>query len=120
VPFLDQDLVELMAVCPPHLMAAQRGSAILKDIARELLPAEIVDRPKGYFPVRATTQLDGPVLDMVRDALRSATATSRGLLRRDYVAVLLDAPNANMTRVGGNTLWDIAVLEMWLQQHHTS
>jgi hypothetical protein len=23
-----------------------------------------------------------------------------------------------MTPVGGNTLWDIAVLEMWLQQHN--
>jgi asparagine synthase (glutamine-hydrolysing) len=118
VPFLDQDLVGLMVACPPHLKAAQQGKAIVNDIARDLLPAEIVDRPKGYFPVPATTQLDGPVLDLVRDTLRSATATSRGLLRCDFVTMLLEAPNANMTRVGGNALWDIAVLAMWFQKHH--
>jgi asparagine synthase (glutamine-hydrolysing) len=60
------------------------------------------------------------VLDMVRDHLRSPAATSRGLWRRDYLDTLLAAPNAHMTPAGGNVLWDIAVLEMWLQQHGIS
>jgi asparagine synthase (glutamine-hydrolysing) len=117
VPFLDQDLVELVAACPPELKSAQGGKAVLKDIGREMLPAEVVDRPKGYFPVPALTRLDGDVLDMMRAALSSAAARRRGILRPGYVASLLDDPNGHTTKVGGNELWHIGMLELWLQQH---
>ncbi|MEU4746055.1 asparagine synthase-related protein, partial [Actinosynnema sp. NPDC023658] len=117
VPFLDQDLVELVAACPPEHKSGQGGKAILKDIGREVLPPEVVDRPKGYFPVPALTRLDGDVLDMVRDALGSTAARQRGVLRPDYVSSLLDDPNGHRTKVGGNELWQVGVLEMWLQQH---
>ncbi|MFP3632295.1 asparagine synthase-related protein, partial [Burkholderia sp. SIMBA_045] len=53
VPFLDQDLVELAAACPPGLKTSQGGKGILKNLGRRLLPKEVVDRPKGYFPVPA-------------------------------------------------------------------
>ncbi len=117
VPFLDQDLVTLAAACPPQLKAGQGGKAILKDVARQLLPAEVIDRPKGYFPVPALTRLDGPVLDLVREALTTPAARSRGLFRREHVDALLTDPNRRFTRVGGNALWEIGLLEMWLQQH---
>ncbi|MFL6124011.1 N-acetylglutaminylglutamine amidotransferase [Actinophytocola sp.] len=117
VPFLDQDLVELAAACPPELKAGQGGKLILKDIGRELLPAEVIDRPKGYFPVPALTRLDGTVLDMLRSALSSTAARQRGVLRPDYVNTLLDEPNGHITKVGGNELWHVGVLEMWLQRH---
>ncbi|MGM1064600.1 N-acetylglutaminylglutamine amidotransferase, partial [Saccharothrix sp. Mg75] len=111
VPFLDQDLVELVAACPPELKSGQGGKAVLKDIGREVLPPEVVDRPKGYFPVPALTRLDGPVLDMVGSALRSSAARQRGLLRPDYVDALLRDPNGHATKVGGNELWYVGVLE---------
>ena len=117
VPFLDQDLVELAAACPPEHKSGQGGKAVLKDIAREVLPAEVVDRPKGYFPVPALTRLDGEVLDMVRTALSSGAARRRGVLRPDYVQALLDDPNGHSTKVGGNELWQVGVLELWLQHH---
>ncbi|GAA3463060.1 N-acetylglutaminylglutamine amidotransferase [Saccharothrix longispora] len=117
VPFLDQDLVELVAACPPGLKADQGGKGVLKDIGRELLPVEVVDRPKGYFPVPALTRLDGAVLDLAVDALRSPAARRRGVLRPDYVDSLLAGPNDHVTKVGGNELWHVGVLEMWLQQH---
>jgi asparagine synthase (glutamine-hydrolysing) len=117
VPFLDQDLVALAAACPPGLKSGQGGKAVLKDIARELLPPEVIDRPKGYFPVPALTRLDGPVLDLVRGALEAPAARNRGLFRRDHVDALLADPNGRFTRVGGNALWEVGLLEMWLQQH---
>jgi asparagine synthase (glutamine-hydrolysing) len=117
VPFLDQDLVELAAACPPEFKAGQGGKGILKDLGRELLPTEVVDRPKGYFPVPALTRLDGDVLEMVRSALDSPAARQRGLLRPDYVEALLGDPNGHITKANGNELWHIGVLELWLQQH---
>ncbi|SDF40172.1 asparagine synthase (glutamine-hydrolysing) [Lentzea fradiae] len=117
VPFLDQDLVELVAACPPELKADQEGKGLLKDIGREMLPLEVVDRKKGYFPVPALTRLDGEVLGLLRDAMSSPAARGRGLFRRDYVDALLADPNGHATKAGGNELWHLGVLEMWLQQH---
>ncbi|MFI9811480.1 N-acetylglutaminylglutamine amidotransferase [Saccharothrix variisporea] len=115
VPFLDQDLVELAAACPPELKSAQGGKAILKDIGRELLPTEVVDRPKGYFPVPALVRLEGDVLDLIVSAVRAGR--HRGLLRPDYVDHLLGDPNGHVTKAGANELWQIGVLELWLQHH---
>ncbi|MEU7481559.1 N-acetylglutaminylglutamine amidotransferase [Lentzea sp. NPDC042327] len=117
VPFLDQDLVELVAACPPELKSDQDGKGILKDIGRDLLPHDVVDRKKGYFPVPALIQLDGEVLDLLRSTMTSPAARGRGVLRREYVDGLLADPNGQATKAGGNELWHLGVLEMWLQQH---
>ena len=61
VPFLDHELVELAASCPPRLKTAHGGKGVLKEAARRVIPAEVIDRPKGYFPVPALTHLEGPV-----------------------------------------------------------
>jgi len=116
VPFLDHELVEIAAACPPGLKLAQGGKGILKDIGRELLPVEVVDRPKGYFPVPAISHLEGPVLEMVSDALTSQAARDRGLFREKEVERLLADPNAHLTPLDGNRLWQLALLEMWLQR----
>jgi asparagine synthase (glutamine-hydrolysing) len=117
VPFLDHDVVELAASCPPELKAPGDGKLLLKELGRELLPGEIIDRPKGYFPLPALTELQGPVLTLIRDTLNSREARSRGLFRRDYLDNLLDEPNGRRLPTGGNELWQVAVLELWLQDH---
>ncbi|MBT1672312.1 N-acetylglutaminylglutamine amidotransferase [Curtobacterium flaccumfaciens] len=116
VPFLDQDLVALAAACPPELKAADGGKGVLKAIGRRLLPAGVVDRPKGYFPVPAVRNLDGEVFTVARDALLGPEARARGLVRPEAAAALLRDPRRYRTRVGGTTLWLLAVLELWLQR----
>jgi asparagine synthase (glutamine-hydrolysing) len=117
VPFLDQDLVELAAACPPELKTAEGGKGVLKDLARTLLPAELIDRPKGYFPVPALRHLEGPLLRLVTDALYSPEAKSRGLFQPAYVEGLLREPNEHRTPAGYHKLWQLGVLELWLQAH---
>ena len=117
VPFLDHDLVELAATCPPHLKTAHEGKGVLKQAARQVIPADVIDRPKGYFPVPALTHLEGPYLDLVRDALYAPAAKERGLFRPEAVERLLSDPNGKLTPLRGNELWQIALLELWLQKH---
>ncbi|WP_282945090.1 N-acetylglutaminylglutamine amidotransferase [Cellulomonas endometrii] len=116
-PFLDHELVELAAACPPELKAGGGGKGVLRAVARRMVPADVIDRPKGYFPVPAVTHLDGPVLDLVRDALTSRVARERGLLRAEAVDRLLADPDGFRTRTGVNPLWQVGVLELWLQEH---
>ncbi|WP_433826500.1 N-acetylglutaminylglutamine amidotransferase [Actinoplanes sp. CA-015351] len=115
VPFLDHELVEFAAVCPPEVKLAQGGKGVLKDAARGLVPDEVIDRPKGYFPVPGIRHLEGPMLEKVRDALHATAARDRGLFRTEYTDALLADPNTPRTTLGANQLWQLALLEMWLQ-----
>jgi asparagine synthase (glutamine-hydrolysing) len=114
VPFLDHELVELAAACPPELKLADGGKGVLKAASRGIVPDEVIDRPKGYFPVPAIRHLSGPLLDDVRDALSSRSANARGLFRKEYVDELLADPNTQRTTLGANALWQLGLLELWL------
>ncbi len=115
MPFLDHELVELAGRLPAADKLADGGKGILKSIARRLVPPEVVDRPKGYFPVPILKHIDGPVLAMVREALHSRAARERGLFRPSVVASLLESPADHLTPLRGSRLWQVALLELWLQ-----
>ena len=88
---------------------------MLKDASRALLPAEVIDRTKGYFPVPGIRHLDGEVLDMVRDALTNdaaagARAVPAGNRRGAAGRAQRDPHHAGRQRVVA-----VGVLEMWLQ-----
>ena len=116
VPFLDHELVELAASCPPELKLADGGKGVLKSAARGLLPAQVIDRPKGYFPVPGIRHLEGELLTLVREALTNRAARERGLFQASYVDSLLAEPNALRSNLGSNALWQVGLLELWLQE----
>ena len=96
---------------------AQGGKGVLKEVGRRVIPSEVIDRPKGYFPVPAITHLDGPVLTLVKDALTDPSAVERGLWDAQQVDRLLADPDGHHTPLKGNVLWQLALLELWLQEH---
>jgi asparagine synthase (glutamine-hydrolysing) len=118
VPFLDHELIELAARIPASEKLREGGKGILKDVARRVIPHEVIDRPKGYFPVPALKYLDGPFLDMAREALTNERARSRGLFRKEYLDTLFANPKEHITPLRGSELWQVALLELWLQQHN--
>ncbi len=115
VPFLDHELVELAGRMPSAIKLADGGKGVLKAVARQVIPSEVIDRPKGYFPVPALKYIQGPYLQMVRDALESRAARERGLFDRGYLERLYAAPTEHITPLRGSELWQVALLEMWLQ-----
>ncbi len=54
---------------------------------------------------------------MVKDILNQPAARERGLFQRDYVNTLLQNPEAHITPLQGSKLWQVALLEFWLQTH---
>ncbi|QHC59961.1 N-acetylglutaminylglutamine amidotransferase [Rathayibacter sp. VKM Ac-2760] len=117
VPFLDHEFVDLVGTIPPELKLADGGKGILKRAVRGTVPDEVIDRTKGSFPVPAIRQLEGPYLERVRAALSDPAARRRGLFDQASVDSLLADPNSTRTRLGSNELWQLALLEMWLQEH---
>ena len=115
VPFLDHEVVELAARIPAELKVRDGGKYILKEASRGLVPDEVIDRPKGYFPVPALKYLRGPFYDFVRDVLDAKAARERGLFNRPYIDRLLADPEGELTPKGHSKLWQVALLECWLQ-----
>lgn len=116
VPFLDHELVELAARIPDEYKLCDDGKCVLKAIGRRIIPSEVIDRPKGYFPVPALKYLRGHVLETVRDLLHSRKARERQLFQRTYVDELLTSPDEHITPLRGSKLWQVALLELWLQE----
>ncbi|MBV9237065.1 MAG: N-acetylglutaminylglutamine amidotransferase [Xanthobacteraceae bacterium] len=117
VPFLDHEVVELAACIPADLKVRDGGKYILKQASRGIVPDAIIDRKKGYFPVPSLRYLRGPFLEYVRDILESPAARDRGIFNRGYVDRLLSDPEGELTPKGHSKLWQVAVLEAWLQSH---
>jgi asparagine synthase (glutamine-hydrolysing) len=117
-PFLDHELVELVAAMPPHLKLSSGGKHALKLIARGLLPDAVIDRPKGYFPMPALKYVRGPFLEFMRSLLDSRACRERGLFQREAVERLLAAPDApqHFTPILGSKLWQLAAFELWMQR----
>ncbi len=118
VPFLDHDLVELAARIPARHKVAEGGKYVLKEAGRQVIPAAVIDRPKGYFPVPALKYIRGDYLEFVRDVLDHPKARERGLFQRHWLDTLLKEPEAHITPLRGSKLWQAALLELWLQTHN--
>jgi asparagine synthase (glutamine-hydrolysing) len=115
VPFLDHELVELCARIPPQHKVSNGGKYVLKEFARSVIPEKVIDRPKGYFPVPALKYLRGEYLEFVRNVLNQTSARQRELFNPAYVAALMEEPEAHTTPLKGSKLWQVALLEAWLQ-----
>lgn len=117
VPFLDHELVELAGRIPAEHKIRDEGKGVLKAAARRVIPSAVIDRPKGYFPVPALKYIQGPYLDFVRDALDSQRARERDLFQRDALDTWLAEPDRHITPLRGSKLWQVALLELWMQTH---
>ena len=118
VPFLDHELVEFAARIPAEHKLADGGKGILKALGREIIPREVIDRPKGYFPVPALKYFRGAYLDFVREILLSPGVKQRAVFNPAYVDRVLADPDAHITPLRGARLWQMALLGHWLTLHN--
>ena len=52
----------------------------------------------------------------MRDALHASAARDRALFDPAWVARLLAESNEHLTTLQGNSLWQLGLLELWLQK----
>jgi asparagine synthase (glutamine-hydrolysing) len=116
VPFLDHELVELAHQIPYQLKVKEGGKYLLKQVARKLIPNQVIDRPKGYFPVPGLRNMQGPYLELAKQVFARPEARSRGLFNMEYIDAMLATPERQLCRFGSR-LWQVTLLELWLQLH---
>jgi asparagine synthase (glutamine-hydrolysing) len=118
MPFLDHELAEFAAAIPAKYKYPDGGKLILRDIAGNIIPDEITGRPKGYFPVPALRYIRDDFLELLKEKIDSHISRQRDIFKRNYLNKILNMPNENITKLGTNPLWQIAVLEIWLQTNN--
>lgn len=112
-PFLDYRLVEL-AYSLPSRYKVRRGTTkwILKQVALQHLPAEVVNRPKIGFKVPLSDWFRGGLREYAYDCLTSPSSYVGGRLSRTEVVKLLDA-HLTGRRNDETRIWTLLSLEVW-------
>jgi asparagine synthase (glutamine-hydrolysing) len=111
-PMLDVNVVEWGVSLPrKYKIKGFETKHILKDVARSLVPAELIDRPKMGFGIPRAEWLRTGMKEMVIDTLTDTTATQRGWFNTSEVKKVINIHMAGEDK--DNFLWPMLMLELW-------
>jgi asparagine synthase (glutamine-hydrolysing) len=115
-PFLDHELVELAFTLPSNVKLRDgRRKWVVKEVARELLPAHIVDRRKAGFRVPLASWFRGSLRDLARDRLLDPMSFVGQVFDRREVRALLESHEGGR-RNEEMRIWTLLCLEVWYEQ----
>jgi asparagine synthase (glutamine-hydrolysing) len=116
-PFLSRPVVEFAFALPDSFrMRGNSGKRLLKDAARPLLPAEIVERPKKGFGIPVAAWLSGPLRDFALDVLSPYALKRANIFNPDTVDRMLQE-HLQKRRDLRKPLWTLLVFELWRKHH---
>jgi asparagine synthase (glutamine-hydrolysing) len=111
-PMLDVNVVEWGFSLPRKFkIKGFETKHILKDVARSLVPAELIDRPKMGFGIPRAEWLRGGMKELLMDTLTDTTANQRGWFNTNEVKKVINIHMTGEDR--DNILWPILMLELW-------
>lgn len=112
-PFLDSDVVDLAFSLPARMkVRAGAGKWVVRQLARQYVPADIVERPKVGFRVPLDAWFRAGLRDMARDRLTSRDSLASELFDRRMVQRLLDDHESGR-RNEESRIWTLVALEVW-------
>ncbi len=112
-PLLDSDVVAFARSLPPEVLLHRRtGKYVVKQVARALLPATIIDRRKAGFPVPLSRWLREGMREYAHDLLGDPDGFVRGHLDPEPVARLLSRHDSGASDEAIR-IWTLLSLEVW-------
>lgn len=122
-PFLDVNVVELALSMPQkYKLRGKKWKRILKDIAWELFPRELLDRPKAGFEVPIDQWLQGVLRSKLVEYSRRSYLETQGIFSPQETEALIDdyLDNPADSRRGQKinaVVWAFYVFQMWYQKY---
>lgn len=119
-PILDKDVMEY-SFRLSHRMKYEKGNKkrILKDIAYEYIPKQLLDRPKVGFGVPLDKWLRGPLKEQLMDMCSRDYQKKQGIFDADFVAGMIEdymrtgdggpATGANYSKLS----WSFFTFQQW-------
>ncbi|WP_086563288.1 asparagine synthase (glutamine-hydrolyzing) [Streptomyces africanus] len=122
VPFCDHRLLEYVWNVPWTVKTADgREKSLLRMAVADLLPEEILMRPKSAYPALHDPVHDAAVITAVRTMLDDRTSPMAGLLDHGRVAELADGQGPTMTHAGtAHLLTPLLEADIWMREHELS
>jgi asparagine synthase (glutamine-hydrolysing) len=116
-PLFDRRIVDYSFAIPPrYKLFGTTEKFVLKLAVQDLLPEEIVDRPKSGMRMPMHHWLTGPLRDLAAGLLLDPICRSRGLFREDMLRAWLGGDGL-LFRRHGQRLWLVMTLEAWLRSY---
>jgi asparagine synthase (glutamine-hydrolysing) len=113
VPFLDHEFVEHAVGIPGRFkLHGWQTKAVLRAALRDLVPPEILTRPKMGFPVPVGRWLRGPFWPLVEDLVLGRRSLERGLFEPAELRRLAQEHRSGAAN-HANRLWLLLNLEIW-------
>lgn len=115
-PLLDHKLIEFVTRIPSSLkLTGLETKHIMKTAVKDLVPAEILNRPKQGFGVPIQEWINQQLRSRIRETLSESRTRQRGYVDSRYVDVLLDEHERGR-RDHSMGLWALVMLELWHRQ----
>lgn len=115
-PLLDHKLIDFVTSVPASLkLKGLETKHLLKRAVADLVPAEILHRPKQGFGVPIQEWINQQLRDRMRDTLNDARTRQRGYIDSGYLDVLL-TEHERGRRDHSMGLWSLLMFELWHRQ----
>ena len=116
-PLLDHKLIDFVTRIPASLkMAGLETKHLFKRAVQDVVPAEILNRPKQGFGVPIQEWINRQLRERMRETLMDQRTRQRGFVETAYVDLLLDE-HERQRRDHSNGLWALMMLELWLRNY---
>lgn len=117
-PLLDQHLVEYVASLQPELrMRDGKLKYLLKKVAADILPSEILTRKKQGFAIPMEHWFRKDLFGYAHEMLDSERARQRGIFNPAFVGGLLKAHQSTTLVNHSSAIWSLLCLELWFQTY---
>jgi len=114
VPFLDNKIVDFANSLSPELKLNDGvGKYILRKVAKDILPKEVIDRKKIGFSVPLNNWFQGPLHGYLKEQLLD-NETVNEFFGEEYVTTLLKRQKRHNCSL---QLWAILNFKIWYEQH---
>ena len=115
-PFLDPRVGQFAASIPvEYKLKGKSGKVVLKEAMKDLLPHEILHRPKKGFGIPIAEWLKGRLNSLLNDLLAPERLRSQGLFDSDYVQKLI-REHETAKASHHKELWTLLVFQLWYDQ----
>ncbi len=112
-PFLDPRVGQFAASIPvEYKLKGKSGKHILKEAMKDLLPANILHRPKKGFGIPIAEWLKGRLNPLMHEMLASKRLQQQGLFNAEYVAKLISEHESGKAS-HHKELWTLLVFQLW-------
>ena len=112
-PFLDPRIAEFAASIPlEYKLKGSQGKYILKKAMENLLPKNILHRPKKGFGIPIAEWLKGRLNPLMRELLAPDRLKKQGLFNEKFVQKLIKEHETNLAS-HHKQLWTLLVFQLW-------